>query len=66
MGKLNEIFVAFKETYYIEAQLGGLCKKYNNRCEADYVQQRALFNSCRLKTLCQKPKPYGIFLARYI
>lgn len=45
MGKLNEIFVAIKETDYIEAQIGGLCEKYNNRCGADYVQQRALFRS---------------------
>lgn len=45
MGKLNEIFVAVKETDYIEAQIGGLCEKYNNRCGADYVQQRALFRS---------------------
>ena len=42
---MNEIFVAVKETDYIEAQIGGLCKKYNNRCGADYVQQRALFRS---------------------
>ena len=45
MGKMNEIFVAIKETDYIEAQIGGLCEKYNNRCGADYVQQRALFRS---------------------
>ena len=45
MGKLNEIFVALKETDYIEAQIGGLCEKYNNRFGADYVQQRALFRS---------------------
>ena len=45
MGKLNEIFVAVKETDYIEAQIGGLCEKYNNRCGADYVQQRALSRS---------------------
>lgn len=45
MGKLNEIFVAIKETDYIEAQIGDLCGKYNNRCGADYVQQRALFRS---------------------
>ena len=45
MGKLNEIFVAIKETDYIEAQIGGLCEKYSNRCGADYVQQRALFRS---------------------
>ena len=45
MGKMNEIFVAIKETDYIEAQIEGLCKKYNNRCGADYVQQRALFRS---------------------
>ena len=45
MGKLNEIFVAIKETDYIEAQIGGLCEKYNNRFGADYVQQRALFRS---------------------
>lgn len=43
MGKMNEIFVAIKETDYIEAQIGELCEKYNNRCGADYVQQRALF-----------------------
>ena len=45
MGKMNEIFVAIKETDYIEAQIGGLCEKYNNRCGVDYVQQRALFRS---------------------
>ena len=45
MGTMNEIFVAIKETDYIEAQIGGLCEKYNNRCGADYVQQRALFRS---------------------
>lgn len=45
MGKMNEIFVAIKETDYIEAQIGILCEKYNNRCGADYVQQRALFRS---------------------
>ena len=45
MGKMNEIFVAIKETDYIVAQIGGLCEKYNNRCGADYVQQRALFRS---------------------
>jgi hypothetical protein len=45
MGKMNEIFVAIKETDYIEAQIAGLCEKYNNRCGADYVQQRALFRS---------------------
>ncbi len=45
MGKMNEIFVAIKETDYIEAQIGGLCEKYNNRYGADYVQQRALFRS---------------------
>lgn len=45
MGKMNEIFVAIKETDYIEAQIGELCEKYNNRCGADYVQQRALFRS---------------------
>lgn len=45
MGKMNEIFVAIKETDYIEAQIGGLCEGYNNRCGADYVQQRALFRS---------------------
>ena len=45
MGRLNEIFVAIKETDYIEAQIGELCEKYNNRCGADYVQQRALFRS---------------------
>lgn len=45
MGKMNELFVALKETDYIEAQIGGLCEKYNNRCGADYVQQRALFRS---------------------
>ena len=45
MGKLNEIFVAIKDTDYIEAQIGGLCDKYNNRCGTDYVQQRALFRS---------------------
>ena len=44
-GKMNEIFVAVKETDYIEAQIGELCEKYNNRCGADYVQQRALFRS---------------------
>ena len=43
VGKMNEIFVAIKETDYIEAQIGELCEKYNNRCGADYVQQRALF-----------------------
>lgn len=42
---MNEIFVAVNETDYIEAQIGGLCEKYNNRCGADYVQQRALFRS---------------------
>ena len=42
---MNEIFVAIKETDYIEAQIGGLCEKYNNRFGADYVQQRALFRS---------------------
>ena len=42
---MNEIFVAIKETDYIEAQIRGLCEKYNNRCGADYVQQRALFRS---------------------
>ena len=45
MGKLNDIFVAIKETDYIEAQIERLCEKYNNRCGADYVQQRALFRS---------------------
>ena len=45
MGKLNEIFVAIKETDYIDTQIGGLCEKYNNRCGVDYVQQRALFRS---------------------
>ena len=42
---MNEIFVAIKETDYIEAQIGRLCEKYNNRSGADYVQQRALFRS---------------------
>lgn len=42
---MNEIFVAIKETDHIEAQIRGLCEKYNNRCGADYVQQRALFRS---------------------
>ena len=42
---MNEIFVAIKETDYIEGQIGALCEKYNNRCGADYVQQRALFRS---------------------
>ena len=42
---MNEIFVAIKGTDYIEAQIAGLCEKYNNRCGADYVQQRALFRS---------------------
>ena len=28
MGKMNEIFVAIKETEYIEAQIGGLCEGY--------------------------------------
>lgn len=45
MSKMKEIFVAIKETDYIEAQIGGLCEKYINRCGADYVQQRALFRS---------------------
>lgn len=51
MGKMNEIFVAIKETDYIEAQIGGLCEKYNNRCGADYVQQRALFRSYCYETI---------------
>ena len=29
MGKMNEIFVAIKETDYIEAQIGGLCEMHN-------------------------------------
>lgn len=45
MGKLNEIFVAIKEIDYIEAQIGELCKKYNNRHGVDYVQQRSLFRN---------------------
>lgn len=45
MGKLNEIFVAIKETDYIEAQIGKLCEKYNNRYGVDYIQQRALFRN---------------------
>jgi len=45
MGRLNEIFVAIKDTDYIEAQIGELCEKYNNRFGVDYVQQRALFRS---------------------
>lgn len=45
MGKLNEIFVAIKETDFIEAQIGGLCEKYNSRYGVDYVQQRAMFRS---------------------
>ena len=48
---MNEIFVAIKETDYIEAQIGGLCEKYNNRCGADYVQQRALFRSYCYETI---------------
>ena len=42
---MNELFVAVKETDYVEAQIGALCEKYSNRCGADYVQQRALFRS---------------------
>ena len=45
MGKMNEIFVAVKETDYIEAQIGELCEKYSNRFGANFVQQRALFRS---------------------
>ena len=48
---MNEIFVAIKETDYIEVQIRGLCEKYNNRCGADYVQQRALFRSCSYDTI---------------
>ncbi len=42
---MNEIFVAIKDTDYIETQIGVLCEKYNNRCGVDYEQQRALFRS---------------------
>lgn len=45
MRKMNEIFVAVKDTDYIETQLSALCKKYNSRYGADYLQQRALFRS---------------------
>ncbi len=45
MGRLNEIYVAIKDTGYIEARIGELCEKYNNRSGGDYVQQRALFRS---------------------
>ena len=45
MGKLNEIFVAIKDTSYIEVQIGELCEKYSNRSGANFVQQRALFRS---------------------
>ncbi len=42
---MNEIFVAIKDIDYIEAKIDALCGRYNNRCGADYVQQRALFRS---------------------
>ncbi len=65
MGKMNEIFVAIKETDYIEAQIEKLCEKYNNRCGADYVQQRALFRSycydtIKLLEVCFETSMLGI------
>ena len=45
MGKLNEIYVAVKDIDYIEAKIGNLCDKYNNRHGVDYKQQRALFRN---------------------
>ena len=45
MRKMNEIFIAIKETDYIEKEISKLCEKYNNRLGADYVQQRAIFRS---------------------
>jgi len=45
MGKMNEIFVAIKDTNYIEVQIGELCEKYSNRSGVNFVQQRALFRS---------------------
>lgn len=42
---MNEIFVSVKEKDYIEAKIGALCGKYNNRYGADYIQQRALFTA---------------------
>lgn len=45
MGKMNEIFVAIKDTNYIEVQIGELCEKYSKRSGVNFVQQRALFRS---------------------
>lgn len=42
---MNEIFVAVKESDYIEAQLDTLCDKYNSRRGTDFIQKRALFRS---------------------
>lgn len=42
---MKELFVGVKEIDYMDAQIGKLCNKYNDRHGTDYMQQRALFRS---------------------